>query len=455
MNCTENFGLPIPPADADHFDTIVVGAGPGGYGLAAELATAGEKVALIEREHLGGTCLNEGCIPTKCMCASADSLRAVRSASQFGILSEGARVDFSGVRRHMYNTIATLTEAIRSMLGPVAVFAGEAILHAGRRVSVGKRMLSAERIVLATGSEAARLDIPGAELAMTSTEVLAMEQLPESMVIIGGGVIGIEFASILTTLGTSVTVVEYCPEILPMLDPDVAKRLRTMLSRQGIKFVTSAIVTGLTPAGEVIYQTRRGPQSVQAQTVLMAVGRRPRLPRGWQEAGINLDRRGFISVDESMQTSAVGIYAVGDVNGRCLLAHAAEAQAAVVAGHHPDLSLVPSAVFSHPEASVAGLTETAAKAAGHEVRVARANFASNGKAIAMGEPEGMVKLTVDADNRIIGMQIVGPHAADLITEGAALIQAGAPVETLAHTLIHAHPTLSETLQRAARQLAAN
>lgn len=432
--------------NSERYDYIIIGAGPGGYELAAGLANDGKRVALIEKDSLGGTCLNRGCIPTKCLCASADALTSAREAARFGVECQAPTLNFTAVRRRVDQVVATLADGIKALIAKTDLYRGEARLLGNGRVDVNGQQIEADRIVIATGSRPAVLPVPGAEYALTSDELLAIEQLPESAVIIGGGVIGIEFASVLCAMGVDVTVVEYCKEILPGFDSDVAKRLRTMLSRKGISFVTGAEVTAIRDEGhEVCYKNRKGETSVWADISVMAVGRRPVLPEGLEAAGVELTQRGFIKVDCDMLTSADGIYAVGDVNGLCMLAHAASAQSRIVAGEEVDLDVIPSAVFCKPEAAMVGLGEDACAARGIACKSIKRNFASNGKALAMGENEGMAKIVYSPDDGLLlGMQIVGPHAADLIAECAALLHCRATLDTL-HSLIHAHPTLSEVL----------
>ncbi|MDE5656288.1 MAG: dihydrolipoyl dehydrogenase [Muribaculaceae bacterium] len=432
--------------NSERYDYIIIGAGPGGYELAAGLANDGKRVALIEKDSLGGTCLNRGCIPTKCLCASADALTTAREAARFGVECQPPTLNFTAVRRRVDQVVATLADRIKALLTKTDLYRGEARLLGNGCVDVNEQLIEGDRIVIATGSRPAVLPVPGAEYALTSDELLAIEQLPESAVIIGGGVIGIEFASVLCAMGVDVTVVEYCKEILPGFDSDVAKRLRTMLSRKGISFVTGAEVTAIRDEGhEVCYKNRKGETSVWADISVMAVGRRPVLPEGLEAAGVELTQRGFIKVDCDMLTSADGIYAVGDVNGLCMLAHAASAQSRIVAGEEVDLDVIPSAVFCKPEAAMVGLGEDACAARGIACKSIKRNFASNGKALTIGEDEGMAKIVYSPDDGLLlGMQIVGPHAADLIAECAALLHCRATLDTL-HSLIHAHPTLSEVL----------
>lgn len=432
-------------------DVIVIGGGPGGYETAAELAAKGNKVILIERDRLGGTCLNRGCIPTKCLCASAAAVMTVRSAIDLGVDAELVKADYGRAMERSVSIIDRLREGVAATLRNVEIITGEARLLSGHIVEVNGDSLTAERIIIATGSRPATLDIPGASLAIDSDRFLAMSDMPHHVAIIGGGVIGLELASILAAFGREVTVIEYCREILPSFDAEIAKRLRSMLSRRGIRFMTSTAVKAIEPGFNVICESRKGKETVECDLAVMAVGRKAVLPSGCTEAGIETDRRGFIITDDMMETSVSGIYAIGDVNGRCMLAHAASAQGRRAIGSDVNLDVMPSAVFTIPEAAMVGLSEEEAKARNHDVMVGKASFAANGKALASGESDGTVKMVFDRwSGLIIGCHIIGPHASDLIAEVAALMFGMTTREELADELVHGHPTLSEILPTAAR-----
>lgn len=430
---------------------IIIGGGPGGYEVAAELAATGRKVILIERNQLGGTCLNRGCIPTKCLCASASAAMTVNSAAEFGVEVASFSVDYGKAVNRAHGVMDQLRQGVEAMLRDVEVIHGEASLKPDKIVKVNGEELTADHIIIATGSTPAVLDIPGASLTVTSDKFLSLTEIPQRVAIIGGGVIGLEFASILAAFGREVTVIEYCKEVLPPFDSDIAKRLRTALSRRGIKFLTSTRVIAVEHGLRIVYEGKKGKDSLECDLAVMAVGRRPVLPEGTKEAGIELDGRVFIKVDELMQTSVPGIYAVGDVNGRCMLAHAAAAQARRAIGSDVNLDVIPSAVFTQPEAAMVGMTEDQARAKDYDVMIGKAAFAANGKALAMGESDGTVKIIFARDSGfILGCHIVGPHAADLIAEVAALMFGMTTREELADELVHGHPTLSEVIQAAAR-----
>lgn len=434
------------------FDLIIIGAGPGGYEVAAGQAAKGRRVALIEKASPGGTCLNRGCIPTKCLCASASMIESLRDADKYGIEVEGIKPSYARAVERMNGIVASLRDNVRSALKNCEFVEGEARFNSDGTVSVGDAIFSAPQILISTGSEPARLNIPGAELAMTSDDFLRQTELPASLTIIGGGVIGMEFAGIAAAYGVQVTVIEYCKEILPPFDAEVAKRLRSMLSRRGISFALGARVTEIrkTDAGyEVDYEDKKGIHTSSADAVLMAVGRRPVVPRGLSEAGIEVDSRGFIVTDGKMQTTRPGVYAVGDCNGRMMLAHAATAQARVALGENIELDVVPAAVFTSPEVAMVGLTAERCKMLGVDYSTSKALFGANGKAQASGHPEGFVKVIYQpGTRRLLGCHIIGPHAADLIQEAALGMVARMTVDEVGLRTIHGHPTLGEVVMQA-------
>lgn len=464
-----------------HSDIIIIGGGPGGYEIAAEAARSGRKVTLIEKGELGGTCLNRGCIPTKCLLASASAMLNARRAADFGVNIEGITPDYAKAAERMQGVVAQLRQGVESLLKDVEVVRGEASMgtvpffgaegdHApepeacslnapdGERtllpvVRVEGKEYTADQILIATGSEPARLPIPGAELAITSDDLLRLDRLPASIAIIGGGVIGMEFASILQAFGVEVTVIEYCKEILPPFDREVAKRLRSTLSRRGVKIVVGAAVSRLDAADggavAITYAGKKGDETLTCEMALMAVGRKAVLPDGCTEAGINVNARGFIDTDPMMRTSAAGVYAVGDVNGRCMLAHAASAQARVALGDDVDMEYIPSAVFTTPECAMVGLTEEQCQKEEIAYATAKSMFAGNGKALAMGEGEGFVKVLYSPATRLmLGVHVIGPHASDIVAEATVCLAEGVTVDEAARAIIHGHPTLSEAFMAA-------
>lgn len=431
-------------------DLIIIGGGPGGYPAAQIAAAEGLNVVLIERDRLGGTCLNRGCIPTKAMTRVAEVAMTVTDAADYGVETVGCPVsiDYQRATRHRDEVVTAMREGLASTMANVNIVIGEAVVDSTEppTVTAAGTTFTAPRLIVATGAAPARLPIEGADLALTSDDLTTGSTLPESLVVIGGGVIGLEFASIFNALGSKVTIVEFLPEILPPCDAEIAKRLRTALKRRGIDIITDAAVTALRPGMEIDYQRRGKTATLQAEAVLMAVGRRAVVPRG---LNVELNHNGSIKVDpETFETSAKGVYAVGDVNGICQLAHAATAQAERVMGREIDLSVIPSAVFTSPEVAMVGKTEKQALESGHDITVGKAMFRSNGKAQAMGETDGLVKVIVDPDNDLLlGAFIVGPHAADLIEELSLAMSSRLPVREILSS-VHAHPTLSETVTAA-------
>ena len=391
----------------------------------------------------------------------AEVINLMREAEVWGMKTGELTFDYAPVFERKEAVVKQLREGVEMLMGAPGITAikGEASLKDANTVVVDGEEYQAKNIIIATGSAPRGLPIEGTELAMTSDDILAMETLPKSLCIVGGGVIGMEFAAVFSTFGVEVTVIEYCKEILPPFDKDVAKRLKTVLSKRGIKIITSAAVNGITQGEDgmtVTYELKGKPQSVTCEKVLMSVGRQPVLPQGLDAVGVTMGRRG-IEVDDNMMTNVPGVYAIGDVNGRMMLAHAASAQGQralhAILGKSDDIKLdiVPSAVFTVPELAMVGLTEDQCAEQGLDVTVKKAFFRSNGKAVAMNETDGLLKMIVDnATRQIVGCHICGAHAADLIQEVVTTMNAGATVDLLARS-IHGHPTLSEVVLAAVKQ----
>ncbi len=436
-------------------DILIIGAGPGGYETAVKAVELGKTVTLIEKDELGGTCLNRGCIPTKTLCRSAEVAMTVSNAEEFGIGKQSAAIDFSRIIERKRKVVEDLRDGVAQLLKGVNVIHGEAAFSSRNEVVVNGEIYTAPLIIIATGSVPAVLDIPGKELALTSDGILSIEKLPKSLAVIGGGVIGMEFASIFSALGVEVNVIEYCNEILPPFDTEIAKRLRMSLKRRGINIVTGAQVTSLTPGVTVNYTAKGKEKSLEAEMVLMSVGRRPSLPQGIENLGVETSR-GALKTDENMrlifsdgsQKNGSELCAIGDVNGRCMLAHAASMHGEVALGLRKLTDVIPSAVFTQPECAMVGLTEEQCSKQGINVKIGRSTFRSNGKAVAMGETDGMVKIIADADSgKLLGCHICGAHAADLVQEIAVAVNAGLTAEAVADT-VHSHPTLSEVVKAA-------
>ncbi|MBP5360276.1 MAG: dihydrolipoyl dehydrogenase [Bacteroidaceae bacterium] len=444
-------------------DLIIIGAGPGGYETAVKAAHAGLKTVIAEMDKVGGTCLNVGCIPTKCFCKNAELLSELSEAELLGIKSLSCDgIDMKKVVERKNEVVNTLVSGIEMLLKhPNIIRAnGKARFVDAKTIEVtANEQYTAPNIIIATGSVTKFLPIPGKDLpkVLTSTEMLDITEIPKRLAVIGGGVIGMEFASIFNAFGSEVTVLEYCKEILPNFDADIAKRLKASLKGKGINIINNAAVNGIKDEGDhysVTYMLKEKEESVDADIVLMAVGRGANTASlNLEDVGIQTDRRGIVT-DDDFRTSVEGIYAIGDVNGKCQLAHAASFQGQhvlnVILGKKDNirLDIMPAAVFTNPEAATVGLTAEYCKENGINAKAHKAFFRANGKALAMNESDGMVKILTDEDDCIIGCHMYGPHSADLIQEIAALMNKGAKLSELAD-IVHAHPTLGEVILNAA------
>lgn len=425
---------------------LIIGGGPGGYETAVEAAKRGLEVTLITEGPLGGTCLNEGCIPTKTFCHYVELIEQNNKAGL------DCKPSFAAVAQRKQAVIEQLRGGIDMLLKNVQVVLGKAQFKDSKTVVCEGQEYTADRIIIATGSVSASLPIPGAENCLTSKEVLDLTEVPESVCIIGGGVIGLEFASILSSFGSQVTVLEYCPNILPRFDVDLAKRLKQSLSKRGIGIEVQAQVTRI-DGNTVTYLKKDKEFTVQADMILMAVGRRPNVEGlNLEAAGIEYTRKG-ITVNDSFETSVPGIYAVGDVIGGIMLAHAATYQGLhalnVICGRQDSIrfDLIPAAVFTIPEVATIGLTEEQCKEQNLEVRCLKSFYRANGKAVSMDETDGYCKLIVSENGTILGAHLMGAHASDIIHEIATVMNLGGNLDMM-QSVIHAHPTLSEVLQAA-------
>lgn len=452
-------------------DLIIIGAGPGGYETAVRAAKAGLTVAIIEADKAGGTCLNVGCIPTKCLCRNAELLRELNGSETFGVKINGYTFDINKAVERKNKVVASLIAGVEGLLKHkniiyvhgTAQFVDKSTIHVTNARNTDGQPADTEYqardIIIATGSVTKMLPIPGNHLegVLTSTEMLDLTAVPDHLCIIGGGVIGLEFASIFNAFGSQVTVLEFCKEVLPNFDTDIAKRLKASLKAQGINIVNTAAVNAISATNEhysVGYQFKGEQQSIDADVVLMAVGRTANTGSlNLTDIGIETDRRG-IKTNDHLQTNIEGIYAIGDVNGKCQLAHAASFQGQHALNHilqRQDkirLDIIPAAVFTYPEVAMVGLTTEQCKQLEMDIKVHKAFFRANGKALSMNETEGMVKVITNERNTIVGCHLFGPHAADLVQEVTALMNMDAQLDDLAQ-IIHAHPTLGEVVMSAA------
>ncbi len=452
------------------FDVAIIGAGPGGYVAAIRCAQLGRKTALVERgDRLGGTCLNVGCIPSKALLESSELYHRVRDGlDEHGITAGDVRLDLAAMQRRKERVVAELTDGVAGLMNKnkVTVIHGTARLAGPDRLAVatddGERQVRAEAIVVATGSEPVELPFLPFDhhRVIDSTDALGLAEVPERLVVIGAGAVGLELGSVWSRLGARVTVVEMMPQIAPFADKQVASQLQRALRSQGLEFRLKTTVTAAEVAADGVTLTIDGgrgeAETLEADAVLVAVGRRP-MTRGLDlaEVGIELDARGRIPVDEHLRTSVPSIYAIGDVTPGPMLAHKAEedgvAAAETIAGlpGHVNHELVPSVVYTHPELATVGLGDADAKERGIKTRAGRFLFRANGRAKAAGAEEGLVKILADrTTDRLLGVQIVGAGASELIAEAVVAMELQASAEDLART-IHAHPTLSEAVKEAA------
>ncbi len=451
---------------------IIIGAGPGGYETALLAAKRGVEVVLIESGHVGGTCLNEGCIPTKSFCRNAEVLDGLREAETFGVTGLSYDFDFKTVAARKDAVVEQLRGGVEGLLGHklITLVRGMASFKDPHTVTVNGEEYQADYIIIATGSVSASLPIPGADLpgVLTSREILDILEVPKRLCVIGGGVIGLEFASVFRSFGSEVTVLEYFKEILPRFDSDLSKRLKQSLGKRGIEINTQAQVVGIEECGEeykVTYLRKGKEETVLADKVLMAVGRRANVDSlNLSDVGIEYTSKGILVDNKTMQTNIPHIYAVGDINGRMMLAHAATFQGIVALDHimevenDIDLDVMPAAVFTSPEAAMVGMTEEDCKNAGVPFRCLKSFFRANGKAVTMGQTDGFCKVIVAAEpkegesssyqpGRLLGCHLYGPHASDIIQEACAMISRKATVAEF-ENIIHTHPTLTEVLQSA-------
>jgi len=442
-------------------DLVIIGGGPGGYVAAIRARQLGMTVTLVEKEAVGGTCLNHGCIPTKAYYRNAEIMRDLSHAEEFGISIAGLKFSMQQARERKERIVKTLVSGVEKLLADygVEVVKGNATLLDRNTVAVSGQEIKSGQILLATGSTSASLPIPGLELdgVVDSTSLLQISEVPPRLAIIGGGVIGLEFACIFNSFGSQVTVIEYLPSILNLLDREISKRMGVFLKRQGITVHSSTAVEKVERNGNELLLTAKGKKgelSIPADLVLVSAGRRP-LTAGLnlEMLGIATDDHGFIKVDKNYATTVPGIYAIGDVIGGLMLAHVASEEGITavekIAGYSSQIhyNAVPSCIFTFPEIATVGMSEEECASQGIKYRVGKFNFAANGKALTLGETDGLVKVIADEDDVIRGVHIIGPHASDLILEGTMLVKEGVKAPDFVGT-IHAHPTLGEVLMEA-------
>lgn len=436
-------------------DIIIIGSGPGGYRTAAYAASKGKTVTIFEEGHLGGTCLNVGCIPTKTLARSAEAASEMRNAASVGLKAVEPEFSLADIVARKDAVVEQLRKAITGVLAApgITLVNAKASFVDDHTVEAEGQRYTADTIIVATGSshKTLRLEAFDDSLLLTSDSLLSLTEFPKRLVIVGAGVIGMEFASIFRQLGAQVTVVEYLKECIPALDADIAKRLRKTLEKQGVEFYMQSAVKKIAD-GCVTFERKGKEQSVEADKVLMAVGRKPNVDGlGLENTSLVWSEKG-ITVDDNMLTNVPGVYAIGDVNARMMLAHAATMQGLHVVNHiigeqdDINLDVMPAAIFTNPEAACVGKTEDQLKAEGVDIEVRKKNYRTNGRALAMAEAEGMIKLVADAGTgEILSCHAYGAHSADIVQEISALMCKHTTLKQL-HDMVHIHPTLNEMLQ---------
>ncbi len=447
----------------------VLGAGPAGYAAALRAAQKGAKVTLIEKERLGGTCLNWGCIPTKAWVESAHRWKNIREAEEFGLECSPQGPNLEGIVARKNKIVNDLVNGIQQLMAKqkVNVLKGQGTVMNPRLVSVELENGSREEVendylILATGSVPASLPVPGLDLpgVMTSKEVLDLTELPSSLVIIGGGVIGLEFANIFQNLGSKVTVVELLPRILPDVDGEIVRRLMPILKKNGLDIRVSTKLLEIKKQDDQLALSLEGSKGVEtltAEKVLVATGRIPSLSGVDAPAlGLELDGR-FVRVNAYLETNLPGVYAIGDIVKSPMLAHVATAEAETAVENifgekqAMDYSAVPSAVYISPEVAYVGLTEEEAKEQGLAYKVGKFPFTANGRALTLGEAQGVVKIIAEENGRVVGAHLLGPQASELVAELTLALRWGITTEQLSRT-IHAHPSLAEAVLESAHSV---
>lgn len=446
-------------------DIIVLGGGPGGYHAAIRGSQLGAKVTLITNENLGGTCLNWGCIPTKALYRNAEILNLLKKVDEYGINVDNYSIDVDKIQERKQNIVKQLVDGIGKLMdaNKVEVVYGNGVLKDKNTVHItlkdgSETDIEGKNIIIASGSETFVPPIPGANLdgIFTSKDILNFKEIPEKLTIIGGGVIGIEFATIFNALGSEVTIIELLPSILEMIESDLTKRFTALLKKKGITIYTRTAAKNVEKEnGKFITyaDSKKEEIKIDSDAILISVGRKPRVEGiNLEELKIDFDKKG-IKVDKNFETNVKGIYAIGDVIGKSMLAHTAAHHGIAVVESIMGIEnnvvhdVVPSCVFTFPEIASVGISEKEAKEKGLEYKTSKFLFGANGKALTLGEKEGLVKVIANDKNEIIGVHIMGPHASDLIHEGALAVSKKMKIEDILNT-IHAHPTLAESFSEA-------
>ena len=446
------------------FDAVVIGGGPGGYACAIRLAQNGLKAALVDADTLGGTCLNRGCIPTKTLLHSADVYYDATHGDAYGVTAGNVTFDYGKIIERKAAVSKQLSSGIAFLEKShgVTVIKAHAVLKDRNTVELDNgETLTCDHLIVATGSEPATLPIPGIDLpgVVDSTGLLNMTACPKHIVIVGGGVIGIEFATFFYRLGVQVTIVEMLDRVLGPLDKDVTSFVEAELKKNGVELVLGVKVESIEPGLKVHYASVKdgAKGTAEGDVVLMAGGRKPNTKGiGLDTIGVQMDRKGFVEIDGLCRTNVPGVYAIGDINGKMQLAHVATAQGTLVADHiagkpckQLNYNRIPSCVYCNPETAMVGLTEEQARATGRDIGTGVFNLSGNGKALTMGENKGFVKFVFDkATEEILGFHVIGPRATDLAAEVAAVMECEGTISEIGST-VHPHPTVSEAVMEAA------
>jgi len=452
----------------NRIDVVIIGGGASGYVSVIRAVRSGLEAVLVEKDKLGGVCLNKGCIPTKTLIATVERLHHIQEAREFGIQIKGYSFDFPAIMARKDRIIRRLSSDLKQLMkiNKVRVIKGEAQILKPGKVEIlfaeGQReIIYTKNIIIATGSKIMKLPIYGLNLegVMTSEQALSLRELPSKIIIIGGGVIGIEFACIFKALGVEVIVIEMLPRILLSVDKEIALRLTQILRMRGIEILTNCKVKRIKKNNqnlEILILSTEGERKLETEGVMLAVGRVPEMGGiNVQRLGIELDESKAIRVNKKMETNIPGIYAAGDVVGKIMLAHVASREGIVAVENisgkkvNMDYRVVPNCVFSIPEIAGVGLTEEEARRENSNIKVSKFPFRANSKALIMGETEGMIKIIANGDSlELLGMHILGIHASDLIAEGALALSLGTTVREIVNN-IYAHPTLSEIIAKTA------
>lgn len=452
---------------SNKFDLAVIGGGPGGYVAAIRASQLGLKVALIEEIHVGGTCLNRGCIPTKSLLHSAEVYHSAKHSEAFGIIAKEVEFDYQKIAARKDMVVKQLRSGVETLVkkSGTTLINGKGVIKDIHTIEVtGKdqQIITTEKIIVATGSRPSKPPIPGidGDKVLDSDGVLQLTTCPDKVIIIGGGVIGVEFATVFNSLGKEVVIIEMMDHILPGIDLEISTILKKSLEEKGIKIFTGSKVTSLTSDSKAIcnFENNGNKMNIEGDLVIVAIGRKPNSEDiGLQNVGIETEK-GFVKVNDRMETSVNGIYAIGDITGKVLLAHVASEQGLIAVANAAGKSkkmnydIIPGCIYTSPEIATVGLTEADAINKGYQIKVGRFPIAANGKSMIMGEKDGVIKIITDEETgEILGTHIIGPRATDMISEISVAMKLESTIEEVADT-IHPHPTVSEIIMEASQDV---